>query len=161
MDKKQIYLAGGCFWGVEEFFSRIDGVLSTEVGYADGKSKKTNYNDIKNTDHSETVLVEYDNDIISLDNLLDYYFLIIDPTSKNRQGNDTGRQYRTAIYFTDKSDVPIIDERIKTEQKKYNLPIVTEIKPLANYCSAEGYHQDYLKKNPMGYCHIDMGLLKR
>ncbi|NLC17306.1 MAG: peptide-methionine (S)-S-oxide reductase MsrA [Clostridiales bacterium] len=161
MKPKEIYLAGGCFWGVEEFFSRIDGVLQTYVGYADGKQQRTTYNDLKKTDHSETVYIQYDADKLTLEKLLDYFFLIIDPTSVNRQGNDIGRQYRTAIYYTDERDLDIIQKRVQAEQLKHNKPIVTEVKPINNFCLAEEYHQKYLKKNPGGYCHVDISLLDK
>ena len=161
MNQKEIYLAGGCFWGVEEFFANIAGVTFTCAGYANGKSHKTTYQDIKNTGHSETVYIKYDSDKIKLDKLLDYYFLIIDPTLKNRQGNDIGSQYRTGIYYTDETDVDIIKDKISREQKKYSKAIVTEVLALANFCKAEEYHQQYLKKNPSGYCHVDMSLLDK
>ncbi|HEY8423191.1 MAG TPA: peptide-methionine (S)-S-oxide reductase MsrA [Clostridia bacterium] len=161
MKEKEIYLAGGCFWGVEEFFSRIDGVLETSAGYADGLQPITTYQDIKKTDHSETVYIKYDADKISLEKLLDYFFMIIDPTSVNRQGNDIGRQYRTAIYYSDESDIKTIQKRIQLEQTKYSKPIVTEVKKINNFCRAEEYHQKYLKKNPGGYCHVDMSLLDK
>lgn len=161
MKEKEIYLAGGCFWGVEEFFSRIDGVLETSAGYADGLQPITTYQDIKKTDHSETVYIKYDADKISLEKLLDYFFMIIDPTSVNRQGNDIGRQYRTAIYYSDESDIKTIQKRIQLEETKYSKPIVTEVKKINNFCRAEEYHQKYLKKNPGGYCHVDMSLLDK
>lgn len=161
MKEKEIYLAGGCFWGVEEFFSQISGVTYTQTGYANGTSNKTTYKDIKNTDHSETVYIKYDEDKISLEKLLDYYFMIIDPTSVNRQGNDIGRQYRTGVYYTDQNDEKVIKSKIIEEQKKYFKPIVTEVQELANFCTAEEYHQKYLKKNPTGYCHVDMSILDK
>jgi len=161
MKEKEIYLAGGCFWGVEEFFSNISGVTFTQTGYANGIRLKTTYHDLKSTDHSETVYIRYDAETISLETLLDYYFMIIDPTSVNRQGNDIGRQYRTGIYFTDEKDFEIIKIKILTEQKKYLVPIVIEVQELANFCPAEEYHQKYLKKNPTGYCHVDMNLLDK
>lgn len=161
MKEKEIYLAGGCFWGVEEFFSQIDGVIDTYVGYADGNQPNTTYQDIKLTDHSETVYIKYDADKVSLTKILDCFFMIIDPTSIDRQGNDIGRQYRTAIYYVDDNDLDIISRRIQAEQTKYQKPIVTQIKRLNNFCRAEEYHQKYLKKNPGGYCHIDMSLLDK
>ncbi|MEI6602282.1 MAG: peptide-methionine (S)-S-oxide reductase MsrA [Clostridia bacterium] len=153
---KDIYLAGGCFWGVQEYFSRIDGVVETSVGYANGSSNKTTYYDIAKTGHSETVFVRYDSDKVSLETILTYYFNIIDPTSKDRQGNDRGTQYRTGVYYTDAEDLDIITAFIEKEQRKHTKPIVVEVQPLAHFVVAEGYHQDYLKKNPGGYCHIDL-----
>lgn len=157
---KEIYLAGGCFWGVEEYFSRIEGVLDTDVGYANGTKKKPTYKEVCTglTGHAETTYIKYDEKMVSLEHLIQRLFRIIDPTLLNRQGGDIGSQYRTGIYFTDEADVGIIKKVRDEEQKKYRDPIVTEILPLDYYYSAEEYHQDYLKKNPGGYCHVDMSL---
>ena len=153
---KEIWLAGGCFWGVEEYFSRIKGVVKTEVGYANGNTEHTNYQIISKTNHSEVVHIMYDKNIIKLTEILDYYFNIIDPTSINRQGNDTGLQYRTGIYYNNENDLYIIKERVANEQLKYNKKIVVDISKINNYVKAEDYHQNYLKKNPNGYCHINL-----
>ncbi len=158
---RDIWLAGGCFWGVEEYFSRIDGVVETSVGYANGKTENPSYYDIPATGHVETVHISYDSDILSLNTLLAYYFNIIDPVSRNKQGNDVGTQYRTGIYYIDEKDKEEISQAIEKEQQKYRVPIVTEVKPLENYYLAEQYHQDYLKKNPTGYCHIDFSTLPK
>ncbi|HWR61162.1 MAG TPA: peptide-methionine (R)-S-oxide reductase MsrB [Clostridia bacterium] len=158
--KREIWLAGGCFWGVEEYFSRIDGVVETSVGYANGRTENPSYYDIPNTGHAETVQVAYDPDKISLDGLLEYFFGIIDPTSRNRQGYDVGTQYRTGIYYSDEGDKVTIERAVAREQNKYKAPIVTEVRKLEHYYPAEEYHQDYLKKNPGGYCHIDFSGLK-
>lgn len=154
---KSIYLAGGCFWGLEEYFSRIDGVQETSVGYANGQVETTNYHLLKETDHVETVFVAYDPAVISLREILLYYFRVIDPLSVNRQGNDRGRQYRTGIYYQDADDLPVI-EQVMTEQSQHfgNQPLAVEVEPLRHYIPAEDYHQEYLKKNPGGYCHIDV-----
>lgn len=153
---KEIYLAGGCFWGLEAYMERIDGVKDVTVGYANGKTEKTSYNIVASTDHAETVHVKYDANKISLSKLLKYYFQVVDPTSINQQGNDRGRQYRTGIYYTNPKDKEIILQEIEEEQKKYTDKIQVEVQPLKNYILAEEYHQDYLKKNPNGYCHIDV-----
>lgn len=155
---KTIYLAGGCFWGVEEYFSRIPGVAATEVGYANGKTENPTYEEVcrMHTGHAETVKVTYDENLTSLETLLERFFRIIDPTVKNRQGPDVGAQYRTGIYYIDDADVPAIEKRIGEESLKYEKPIATEVGPLENYYRAEDYHQSYLKKNPGGYCHIDL-----
>ncbi len=153
---KEIYLAGGCFWGVEAFFKKVPGVLETTAGYANGRTLSTNYYILKETDHSEAVHIKYDRNQVSLETILDYYFNIIDPTSLNRQGHDIGRQYRTGIYYTDSEDTKIIRNRITEEQKKYSDKIQVEVTSLKNYIPAEEYHQDYLDKNPGGYCHINM-----
>jgi peptide methionine sulfoxide reductase msrA/msrB len=155
----KIWLAGGCFWGVEAYFARILGVAKTSVGYANGKTETPSYHDIHSTGHAETVELSFDPAKISLQDLLNFYFKIIDPTIKNRQGNDVGTQYRTGIYYQDEADKAVIQAVIEQEQKKYNKPIVTEVKPLSNYFLAEEYHQDYLEKNPNGYCHIDFSSL--
>ena len=160
MESKQeqriIYLAGGCFWGLEAYMERIQGVTDAVSGYANGKGDTTNYQLLHATDHAETVKVTYDPNKISLDKLLQYYFRVIDPTSINKQGNDRGRQYRTGIYYQNEQDKAVIEAALKTLQSKYREPIQIEVEPLKNYVEAEEYHQDYLKKNPNGYCHIDI-----
>ena len=160
MESKQeqqiIYLAGGCFWGLEAYMERIQGVIDAVSGYANGKGDTTNYQLLHATDHAETVKVTYDPNKISLDKLLQYYFRVIDPTSINKQGNDRGRQYRTGIYYQNEQDKAVIEAALKTLQSKYQEPIQIEVEPLKNYVEAEEYHQDYLKKNPNGYCHIDI-----
>ena len=158
---KEIYLSGGCFWGVEKFFKMAPGVIETTVGYANGQTLDTNYQILKMTDHAETVHIKYDSSVISLDKLLTYYFSIIDPTSVDRQGLDVGRQYRTGIYYVDESDLNIIKLKVENEQTKYSKDIQVEIKPLKHYILAEDYHQDYLGKNPTGYCHIDLDSAKK
>ena len=152
---KKIVLAGGCFWGVEEFLSRLNGVISTEVGYANGRTENPTYEDVcyKNTYFAEVCLVVYDEHILSLENILKEYWSIVDPTSLNRQGPDVGSQYRTGIYYLDESDLNIILKSKEENQKNYSEKIVTEVVPLINYYKAEEYHQKYLKKNPNGYCH--------
>ncbi len=158
MPAKYIYLAGGCFWGVEEYMSRIPGVIDASSGYANGTTENPTYEDViyRKTGHAETVRVEYDDRVIQLDVLLKTFFTVIDPTSVNRQGNDIGTQYRTGVYYVDDTDLPVIKAIVSLEQAKYADPIVTEVLPLNNFTLAEEYHQDYLKKNPNGYCHIDL-----
>ncbi|SHI33002.1 peptide methionine sulfoxide reductase msrA/msrB [Dethiosulfatibacter aminovorans DSM 17477] len=157
---KDLYLAGGCFWGLEEYMQRIHGVYDVTSGYANGNTENPTYEEVcyKNTGHAETVHVRYDPEETDMRTLLLYYFKVIDPTSVNRQGNDRGTQYRTGIYYTDEEQVPIIQEVIAEEQEKYSKEIVVEVEMLDGYYLAEEYHQDYLKKNPNGYCHIDLGL---
>ena len=152
----EIYLAGGCFWGLEEYFSRIPGVEQTTVGYANGQVETTNYQLIKETDHAETGEVIYDPDKITLRAILLYYFRVIDPLSINKQGNDRGRQYRTGVYYTDEADREVIAQVFAEEEKQLGSKIAVELEPLRHYILAEDYHQDYLKKNPGGYCHIDV-----
>lgn len=152
----EIYLAGGCFWGLEEYFSRIKGVTDTTVGYANGQVESTNYQLIHQTDHAETVQVTYDDNLVTLREILLYYFRVIDPLSINKQGNDIGRQYRTGIYYTNDTDAPIIAEVTKEQEEQFGQKIAVEVEPLSHYVLAEEYHQDYLKKNPGGYCHINV-----
>lgn len=153
---KDIYLAGGCFWGVDAYFSNLDGVISTEVGYANGKSATTTYEDLYRTDFAETVKVTFDEGKISLREILEHYFYIIDPFSLNKQGNDRGRQYRTGIYTKNKEDLDFVKSFVEEKQKESDKKILVEVEELKSYVVAEDYHQDYLKKNPTGYCHIDL-----
>ena len=152
----EIYLAGGCFWGLEEYFSRIEGVKKTTVGYANGQVASTNYQLIHQTDHAETVHLIYDEKRISLREILLYYFRVIDPLSVNKQGNDVGRQYRTGVYYTDQADKAVIEQVFAEQEKQLGQKIAVELEPLRHYVLAEDYHQDYLKKNPGGYCHINV-----
>lgn len=157
---KEIYLAGGCFWGVEEYMSRIEGVVDTEVGYANGHRENPSYEQVctGTTGHTETTYVKFDQSIISLEDLLNRFWRIIDPTVLNRQGPDRGTQYRTGIYYIEDGDLEIINKTLEEQKKGYDEPIVTEIMELESFYPAEEYHQDYLKKNPGGYCHIDMNI---
>ncbi len=156
---KKIVLAGGCFWGVQEYYSRIKGILRTEVGYANGRTVNPTYEQVcnDNTGFAEVCYVEYDEEVITIKEVLDKFWAVVNPTSLNRQGNDVGSQYRSGIYYFDELDAQAIKESVNELQKNYEKKIVTEIKPLENYFKAEEYHQDYLKKNPNGYCHINLG----
>lgn len=155
---KEIVFAGGCFWGVEEYFSRIPGVVSTRVGYANGTKENPTYEEVctNTTGHAEACYVKYDENIISLSEILYKFWNIIDPTSLNKQGPDVGSQYRTGIYYIDKGDLPTILETYEEIKKRYSRPVVTEIEPLRVFYEAEEYHQKYLKKNPGGYYHINL-----
>ena len=157
-DLKKIYLAGGCFWGVEEYMQRIYGVYDAVSGYANGKVNNPTYKTVSSgkSGYAETVEVTYDSKKIKLEDLLNHYFKIIDPTSLNKQGNDRGSQYRTGIYYVDDSDKEVIDKVMNFQAKKYSEKIVVENMKLKNFTVAEDYHQDYLRKNPNGYCHIDL-----
>ncbi len=154
--RKELYLAGGCFWGTQKYLDHVRGVESTQVGYANGNTQNPTYQEVcsKNTGHAETVKVEYEDSIVSLHFLLEMYYDVIDPTSINRQGGDTGSQYRTGIYYVDPKDESIIKHSIMDLQKNYDEKIAIEVKPLTQYFIAEEYHQKYLDKNPGGYCHI-------
>lgn len=156
---KDIWFAGGCFWGVQAYFARIHGVAATSVGYANGRTANATYYEIGRTGHAETVQISYDPERVSLKTLLEHLFMIIDPTSLNRQGNDTGTQYRTGIYYSDEADQPVILSFVEKQGGKYSRPVVTEVMKLENYIPAEDYHQDYLEKNPDGYCHISFETL--
>lgn len=158
---QEIWLAGGCFWGVEAYLEKLEGVIFTNVGYANGKTEHPTYEQVvyKNTGHAETVYVQYDPQTISLNTLLTYYLKIIDPTSLNRQGPDVGTQYRSGVYYRNPDDKTTIEAILSKEQLNYEKPIVTEVLPLVHYYPAEEYHQKYLQKNPNGYCHIDLSIL--
>ena len=153
---KKIYLAGGCFWGVQHYFKNLLGIEKTSVGYANGKTNKTTYSEIKYTDHVETVEIEYNRNIIRLEEILLRLFKIIDPYSINKQGNDIGRQYRTGIYYLDENDLNCINKVCEYIEKRDRKKIAVEIEKLNMYILAEDYHQDYLEKNPKGYCHINL-----
>lgn len=163
MKTKEIYFAGGCFWGTEHFMKQIRGVLATEVGYANGSTAYPTYEEVctGRTGHAETVRVVYDPREVSLELLISLYLETIDPTSLNRQGNDRGTQYRTGIYYTDPSDWKIIENALEQVSKKYLDPVEVENQPLKNFYKAEDYHQNYLENNPGGYCHIPLGLFER
>lgn len=152
---KTLYLAGGCFWGTQRFFDQFDGVIRTETGYANGRSADPSYRDVcGGSGHAETVLVEYDERILPTSELLDYYFMAVDPVSVNKQGEDEGVQYRTGIYYDDPSLLPDIEAACEKVSKKLGCPLAVEVLPLQNFYTAEEYHQKYLEKNPAGYCHI-------
>ena len=159
---KEIYLAGGCFWGTEHYFKQIDGVVDTEVGYANGITENPTYKEVctDKTGFAETVHVTYNPDKVSLKFLLEIYFKAIDPTSINQQGHDTGTQYRTGVYYTDSTDKATISKVFDEEQKHIQGKIAVENLPLKNFYKAEDYHQDYLDKNPDGYCHLPQSLFE-
>lgn len=158
---KEIFFAGGCFWGTEHFFKQVRGVVSTEVGYANGAVENPTYEQVctGKTGFSEVVKVIYDENIINLNLLIDLYFKTIDPTTLNQQGNDFGTQYRTGIYFVNEADEELINLKLKELKQNYKV-VVIECLPLKNYYNAELYHQNYLDKNPTGYCHIDVSLFQ-
>lgn len=159
---KTIYLAGGCFWGTAYLMSLVPGVGKTTAGYANSIVPNPSYEQVctGQTHAAETVKVDYDPDEVGLSTLLRVYFKSIDPLSVNRQGNDRGTQYRTGIYYTDASDIPVIEAEVATLGRRYRQPLAIEVKPLVNFYPAEEYHQDYLVKNPGGYCHVNPELFK-
>ncbi|BFM02619.1 bifunctional peptide-methionine (S)-S-oxide reductase MsrA/peptide-methionine (R)-S-oxide reductase MsrB [Psychrobacter alimentarius] len=159
INTRSIYLAGGCFWGIEAYMERVDGVVDAVSGYANGNTANPSYEQvIRGSGHAETVKVTYDADKIDLDTVLKYYFRVVDPTSVNKQGNDRGVQYRSGVYYTDKEDKAVIDAALKRVQSQYKQKVVVENEALDNFYLAEAYHQDYLAKNPNGYCHVDLSL---
>lgn len=157
-----IYLAGGCFWGVEEYFSRIPGVVETSAGYAQSRIPHPDYKAVCSgrTGAAETVKVVYDPAKVSLETLIGQYFKIIDPFSLNRQGNDVGTQYRTGVYYDNPAEKTELQKLFDAESAKLGRPLAVELAPLENFYPAEEYHQAYLKKNPGGYCHISFDSLK-
>ena len=155
---KTIYLAGGCFWGLEAYMQKLNGVEDAISGYANGKTENPSYYDLKTSGHAETVKVIYNPEIISLEDILAHYLRVVNPVSVNKQGNDVGTQYRTGIYYTDEAEKAIIENVLAKEQTKHDKPIAIEVEPLKHFYDAEEYHQDYLEKNPGGYCHIDLSL---
>lgn len=155
MKKNTIYLAGGCFWGLEELFREQPGVIDTEVGYAGGSNETPTYEN--HPGHAETLAVTYDEDKTSYANILDFFFRIHDPTTKDRQGNDVGTSYRSAIFYQNDDELQTAKDVIAKVDAShlYKNPVVTALEPFTKFWSAEDYHQDYLQKHPGGYtCHF-------
>lgn len=151
-------LAGGCFWGMEEILRKIPGIVATEVGYTGGFVPNATYELVKkgDTGHAESIQIKFDPKKITFKEVLTYFFRMHDPTTKNRQGNDVGTQYRSAIFFHSPEQQKVAEESKAAvdKSKKWKAPVVTDIVPAGPWYSAEGYHQDYLQKNPGGYtCH--------
>lgn len=155
---KTIYLAGGCFWGLEKYFDQIQGVSATEVGYANGASASAKYGD--GSGYAEAVRIDYDPSVAPLPFLLRMFYRAIDPTTVNRQGNDVGVEYRSGIYYTDPAEKPVIEESLAGLQEQFSTRIAIETGALKNYTRAEDYHQKYLEKNPTGYCHIPISAFR-
>lgn len=159
---REAYFAGGCFWGVDAYFSLVPGVADTTAGYANGTTEQPSYETVSSgtTGFAETVRVRYDPNAVSLQTLVEHYFGLVDPLSVNRQGNDAGSQYRTGIYYVDDADLPSLEEAMGREEKQVGQPLAVELAPLSSFYEAEDYHQDYLDKNPTGYCHVDFSGLR-
>lgn len=155
---KTIYLAAGCFWGTQHYLKQIRGVVRTATGFANGDPSltKPSYEEVytDRTGYAETVMVEFDPEVLSLRKLLELYFLCIDPTSVNQQGEDEGTRYRTGIYYIDPEDYLTIMEVFRQVQHGYSSPLAVEVEPLRAFYPATEYHQDYLEKHPDGYCHL-------
>ena len=153
--QRTIYLAGGCFWGVQKYLDQFTGIVETEVGYANGDTENPTYDEVcRGSGHAETVRVVFDDGVLELDGLLEKYFDVIDPLSVNRQGHDVGAQYRTGIYYDDASLLPAIARFCVGVSERLGSQIAVEVRPLESFYPAEEYHQKYLDKNPNGYCHI-------
>lgn len=162
MKVKEIYLAGGCYWGVEKYMSSLKGVKKTTVGFANGNTKEPTYQQVRyeNTGHAETVRVEYDPEILPLPVLLTLFYKIIDPTLVDRQGEDVGHQYRTGVYYTGEEDREIVQASRDRLEKEAGVPLAMEACLLDQFWPAEEYHQKYLDKNPNGYCHVSLGMIR-
>ena len=158
---REIYLAGGCYWGAEKYLSNIRGVVSTEVGFANGNTVAPTYEQVKheNTGHAETVHVTYDEAQVPLKNLLTLFWKIIDPTTVDQQGEDIGHQYRTGVYWVDAADEAVVRASLAALQEKVGRPLAVEALPLDSFYTAEEYHQKYLDKNPGGFCHVPWSLI--
>lgn len=155
MNTHTIYLAGGCFWGVQRYIDSIPGVLETTVGYANGPTYPVSYEEVKKgIGHAETCKVVFDSNLLPLEKLLDAFLSVIDPLSVNRQGEDEGIQYRTGIYYSEEEQLPVISAVIARLEASLGAKSALELCPLSGFCPAEEYHQKYLQKNPNGYCHI-------
>lgn len=152
---KTAYVAGGCFWGLEELFRTEPGVVDTEVGYAGGDNDDPTYE--HHPGHAETLKITYDDTKTTYRQLLDFFFRVHDPTTKNRQGNDVGSSYRSTIFYENDEQLNDAKDLIALTDASdlYNAPVVTSLEPLSKYHIAEDYHQDYLQKQPGGYtCHF-------
>lgn len=159
---KKIVVAGGCFWGVEEYYRRLKGIVNTRVGYAQGLIKNPSYQEVctGQTKHAEVCELEYDENVLPLEKVLEHLFRIVDPTSLNKQGHDVGTQYRVGVYFIDPKDEERIQAYYDKKASEYSKPLVMELEALREFYDAETYHQKYLVKNPGGYCHVNMKLIK-
>ena len=155
---KEIYFAGGCFWGVEHFFKGVDGVSDATPGYANGNTENPTYKEVytDTTGFAETVRVRYNPDRVSLDFLTRMFFTVTDPLTLNRQGHDEGTRYRSGVFYVNEEDRPVVEAVFNEVSAKLGVPLVTQLEPLKNFYPAEEYHQDYLDKNPDGYCHLPL-----
>ncbi len=159
----EIYLAGGCFWGLEMFLSLLPGVQATECSYVNGYTDTPRYEDVcrGDTGYAEAVRVRFDDEILPLPKLLELFYSVIDPTSVHRQGGDIGSQYRTGVYYLSDADRPVIETSLRRLQAQYERPVQIECEPARRMVRAEAYHQKYLEKNPHGYCHIGPQHMRR
>ena len=155
---KEIYFAGGCFWGVEHFFKGVDGVAEAMPGYANGNTENPTYKEVytDTTGFAETVRVRYNPERVSLDFLTRMFFTVTDPLTLNRQGHDEGTRYRSGVFYVNEEDRPVIEAVFQDVSAKLGVPLVTQLEPLRSFYPAEEYHQNYLDKNPEGYCHLSL-----
>jgi peptide-methionine (S)-S-oxide reductase len=156
MNNKTIYLAGGCFWGIEQLMREQPGVVDTEVGYTGGNNENPTYDN--HPGHAEAVAVTFDATQTSYEAILDYFFRIHDPTTMNQQGNDRGSSYRSALFYQDDEELAKANDFIAVVNQSglFEDPVVTSLEPFTAFYPAEDYHQDYLQKNPGGYtCHFE------
>ena len=155
---KEIYFAAGCFWGAQHFFAGVDGVKEAVAGYANGNGENPSYEEVytDTTGFAETVRVTYDEKRIGLKELTELYFTIINPLSLNKQGGDIGTRYRTGVYYKEEAQKALIQPVFEAEARRVGAPLVVELEPLRNFFLAEERHQDYLDKNPNGYCHVPL-----
>ncbi len=155
---KEIYFAGGCFWGVEHFFKGVDGVAEAMPGYANGNTENPTYKEVytDTTGYAETVRVRYNPERVSLDFLTRMFFTVTDPLTLNRQGHDEGTRYRSGVFYVNEEDRPVIETVFQEVSAKLGVPLVTQLEPLRSFYPAEEYHQNYLDKNPEGYCHLSL-----
>lgn len=156
MNTKKAYIAGGCFWGMEELFRKRPGILDTEVGYIGGQNDHPTYKN--HPGHAEGIELTYDADTTSFTEILDYFFRMHDPSTVNQQGNDLGSSYRSAIFYQNQEEKKLSEAFIKIvdESKRWPQKVVTTLEPYSKFWAAEDYHQDYLQKKPDGYtCHFE------
>lgn len=160
---KDIYIAGGCFWGVQAYFDLIKGVVFTQVGYANGNMKNPRYEDLLShrATHAETLHIQYDESIITLEQIILHMLRFVNPISVDKQGGDVGHQYRSGVYYKDENDRQVILDCFAKKEQEMEEKFVIEIKPLENFYPAEDYHQKYLESNPHGYCHVNLNLVKK
>ncbi len=154
--RQSIILAAGCFWGVQQYFDQVKGVIKTMVGYTGGETQDPTYEAVctGKTGHAEAVLIEFDNDIVHCETLLKHFFRIHDPTQVNRQGPDVGNQYRSAIFYTNDRQLQIAENIIEREKQEYTAPIATQLRSAGTFYPAEDYHQKFSEKTGRGMCHV-------
>ena len=159
---RKIWLAGGCFWGVEAYFQQLKGILDTKVGYGQGEIDNPTYQQVCSgtTGYTEVCKLTYDEVTMPLEKILEHFFRIINPTTLNRQGADQGTQYRTGVYYGEEAEKSVIANFIHKMQAYHTDNIVVEVEPVRNFHLAEEYHQQYLQNTVGGYCHVNLMLAR-